>query len=133
MNTDEIVRALKCCGTVDEQSCGSCPYEYCSPECEALCGNAADLIETLTAQLSASQARERAAAEEKGELLRERLLLKRCVGALSLLIKGLEGRAVMQVVLPGAKKALSAYRGEYPAVNVVLDGGGPQAGEGQGG
>ena len=132
MNADEIMRILRGRqgdGMFNPYEGGDSPALITSATLNA----AADLIETLTAQLSASQARERAAAEEKGELLRERLLLKRCVGALSLLIKGLEGRAVMQVVLPGAKKALSAYRGEYPAVNVVLDGGGPQAGEGQGG
>ena len=59
MNTDpktvdEIVKALKCCSRVDAQciGCNDCPFEYCGPECNALCKNAHDLIESLQAQLS---------------------------------------------------------------------------------
>ena len=52
MNADEIVKALKSCGCVFGQGCGSCPYEYCSPACESLCGDAAALIESLLAQLA---------------------------------------------------------------------------------
>lgn len=63
MEPNEIVRALKCCGTVDVQGCDKCPFEYCGPECDALCGNAADCIEWLQAELEASKRRESAAVD----------------------------------------------------------------------
>lgn len=54
MNADEIVRALKCCSRVDAQcnGCDGCPFEYCGPECDLLCKNAATLIESMRSQLA---------------------------------------------------------------------------------
>ena len=65
MNDNDNVMALKCCSRTDAHSsgCDSCPYEYCGTDCNNLCKVAADLIESLQAQLAASQARERAAKE----------------------------------------------------------------------
>ena len=66
MTHDEIVRALKCCSRVDAQcnGCDGCPFEYCGPECDLLCKNAATLIESMQSQLAESQRRERAAVED---------------------------------------------------------------------
>lgn len=54
MTPDEIVRALKCCSRVDAQcnGCDGCPFEYCGPECDLLCKNAATLIESMQSQLA---------------------------------------------------------------------------------
>lgn len=59
MNADKIVRALR-------KTCESCNPTPCC-EFEALGPAAADLIESLQAQLSASQRRERAAVEMVGK------------------------------------------------------------------
>lgn len=47
---DEILAALKCCGSAFGQDCAKCPYEYCSKQCENLCMDAAIKIEELKAE-----------------------------------------------------------------------------------
>ena len=73
MNADEIVKALRCyasdCG--DDETCGQCTFAWM---CEEMDGNApkiiADLIESLTAQLAASQRRGKAAVEDMTAVLK---------------------------------------------------------------
>ena len=73
MNADEIVKALRCyasdCG--DDETCGQCTFAWM---CEEMDGNApkiiADLIESLTAQLAASQRRGQAAVEDMTAVLK---------------------------------------------------------------
>lgn len=63
MNADEIKNALKCC--LAEQCDQRCPLFGKTSNCElTLQKRSADLIESLQAQLAASQARERAAVED---------------------------------------------------------------------
>lgn len=84
MNADEIVRALKCTGNETEH-CKSCLYAIQSKDKEMIrrgwwldfCANekiqrdAADLIESLQAQLAASQRREQAAVEDMEHIASE--------------------------------------------------------------
>ena len=69
MNADEIVRALRCCGIHDDdKNCGECPV--CATEeicCTELMPQADELIDSLTAQLTESQRREK----EDAELIRK--------------------------------------------------------------
>jgi hypothetical protein len=62
---NEIVRALRCCGVYDyDKNCGECPV--CTTEkvcCSELMPKAADLIDSLTAQLTESQRLEKAEAK----------------------------------------------------------------------
>ena len=65
MNADEIVKALRHCYQEDIHGCGDCPlnrHDLCYGANLEL--SAADLIESLQAQLIESQRRERAAVED---------------------------------------------------------------------
>ena len=65
MNADEIVKALRHCYQEDIHGCGDCPlnrHDLCYEANLEL--SAADLIESLQAQLAESQRRERAAVED---------------------------------------------------------------------
>ena len=67
MNANEIVGALRCCNRSKGHRCSECPVfsRYEHRICKATVDRfAADLIESLQAQLAASQRRERAAVEE---------------------------------------------------------------------
>lgn len=46
---------------------------------------------------------------------------KFCVAALSLLLKAIDGKTVMETVLPMARDRLKIYREKYPSAKVVLD------------
>lgn len=108
---------LQCLGCGHEHNCG---IHGC-----AIIRAAVDLLKNQAVELSASQQRERAAVEE-------RRLLKRVCGALSCLLKGIDGQMVYNKVLPMARKALDEYYTKYPPATVALDGIGPQAaGEGE--
>lgn len=67
MNANEIVMALRCCNRSKGHRCSECPVfsRYEHRICKATVDRfAADLIETLQAQLAASQRREMAAVED---------------------------------------------------------------------
>ena len=65
MNADEIVKALRHCYQEDIHGCEDCPLNESDLCYEAnLELSAADLIESLQAQLAESQRRERAAIED---------------------------------------------------------------------
>jgi hypothetical protein len=69
MNADiqEIVKALRCCGIhTDDKNCGECPICSSDTPCPDLMPHAADLLESLSAQLTESQRRERAAVKDIG-------------------------------------------------------------------
>ena len=61
-NDNEIVKALRICVECAEDGCPGCPY---APNgCDRMHAEAADLIESMQAQLAASRRRERAAVED---------------------------------------------------------------------
>ncbi len=67
MNADEIVRALRCCNRSKGHRCSECPVfsRYEHRICKATVDRfAADLIESLQAQLAASQRRAQDARNE---------------------------------------------------------------------
>ena len=64
---DEVVRALRCCLDLKEEcGCEDCVLyrQPCDGTFYGLTNAAADLIESLTAQLNASRRREKAAVED---------------------------------------------------------------------
>lgn len=64
--------------------------------------------------LAAAEAR----AEKAETQLRE---AKHCIAGLSMLIKAVDGKMVMETVLPMARNRLEKYKGKYPSATVVLD------------
>ena len=71
MNAEEIVKALRCCNRSKGHRCSECPVfsRYEHRICKATVDRfAADLIESLQAQLAASQRREQAAVEDIHEI-----------------------------------------------------------------
>lgn len=58
---------------------------------------------------------------EYEELSQERRYLKRCVGGLSCLLKGINGQMIYGKVLPIARAALEFYREKYPSAIAALD------------
>ena len=66
--------------------------------------------------------RELAEAEARAEKAETQLREARhCVAGLSMLIKAVDGKMVMETVLPMARNRLEEYRGKYPSATVVLD------------
>lgn len=53
----------------------------------------------------------------------ERRMLKGVCGALSCLLKGIDGRMVYEIVLPEARNVLKEYYDKYPPAKGVLDSG----------
>lgn len=62
------------------------------------------------------------AAEERAEKAETQMReAKRCVAALSMLLKAIDGKMVMETVLPAARNRMERYREKYPSAKVVLD------------
>ncbi|MDR1631221.1 MAG: hypothetical protein LBS36_13570 [Oscillospiraceae bacterium] len=63
MTEQEIVKALRCCTDQSAFACHSCPCPQGEEECLGLCGNAADLIDSLQAEVQAAKDVARAAQD----------------------------------------------------------------------
>lgn len=62
------------------------------------------------------------AAEDRAEKAQTQLReAKHCVAGLSILIKAVDGKMVMETVLPMARSRLEQYKQKYPSGKVVLD------------
>lgn len=62
------------------------------------------------------------AAEDRAEKAQTQLReAKHCVAGLSILIKAVDGKMVMETVLPMARNRLEQYKQKYPSGKVVLD------------
>ena len=62
--------------------------------------------------------------ELRAELAKEHEQLmhaKNCVAGLSMLLKAVDGKMVMDMVRPIAEKRLNQYRDRHPSTNVVMD------------
>lgn len=62
------------------------------------------------------------AAEDRAEKAQTQLReAKHCVAGLSILIKAVDGKMVMETVLPMARNRLEQYKQKYPSGKVALD------------
>lgn len=46
---------------------------------------------------------------------------KKCIAGLSMLLKAIDGKVIMDIVRPIAEKRLNQYRDRYPSANVIMD------------